>query len=301
MTLLALNQLRIDDPGGQVLCAGWEVSAGQRALALVGDFAPLCLLLTGQALLSAGHALIAGQPARSAVQAGRVGVLTTDLALPRGWTVSAYLEAGAHLLGCANRQAKSLAASTLQQLSLGHLGSRRIETLTVAEMRHAQLAQALLSNPETLYLHDAFAGLSAAEAAEFDARLVHTCSDKNVILSSLSLPFAGNARAALERADAAVVLLGGRLHTGAPADILNRTAGTSVTVARNAAAFVALLADAGVATRPEAAELTNVGPYTVFAEGTDADKVPALVQAALSADAPVLELLPTALAPAPEV
>ncbi|HMR04616.1 MAG TPA: hypothetical protein PKA88_02545 [Polyangiaceae bacterium] len=298
MTLLSLNQLRIDDPGGQVLTSGWELAAGERSLALVGDFTPLSQLLSGQATLAAGSALILGQPARAEVQAGRVGLLIPDLALPRTWTVSAYLEAGGHLLGGAPRQVRALATSTLQHLGLPHLGTRRIETLTLLEIRFAQLAQALLSNPGTLYLHDPFAGLSDGEATEFDARLLHASTDKQVILSSVSLPFAGNARAALERADTAAVLLGGRLYAGAPSEILNHTSGTAVTVARNASAFAARLGDAGVATRPDPSQLSDQGPCTLFAEGKDADLVPTLVEAALGADAPMLELLPTQLAAA---
>ncbi len=293
MTLLSLDKLRVDDPSGQVLCAGWTVAAGDTSLALIGDFAPLCRMLSGRAQLASGAALILGQPARTAVQAGSVGLLTSDVVLPRGWTVSVYLQEGGHLLGLSSRSAKELAVATLQRLSLPHLGSRRFETLTLVETRLALLAQALLSDPATLLLQEPFAGLDAASQNDFDARLRHAVQGKHLILTAAGVPQTGGERAALQRADSAVLLQGGALHSGPPSKLLNRASGIAVTVARNGAAFAARLGEAGIVVRPDSPQLSDTGTSMLFAEGGEADLAERLVRAALSADAPVLELLPS--------
>ncbi|MEZ4222627.1 MAG: hypothetical protein R3B13_16925 [Polyangiaceae bacterium] len=290
MTLLALDQLRIDDLEGQVLCEGWSVSTGRSAVALVGDFSPLSQLLLGRAEQVAGSAQIAGMPARQGVRDGSVGVASSELPLPPSWTVERYLQEAASMLGWSGRGAKDLANNILQRLTLAHLCTRRFETLAAVDVRFVQLAAALLSSPQTLFLHEPFSDLDSASADAFDARLALAAEGRNLLLTAKAIAATGRERAALSRCDSVVLRTTAGLRAGGQ-ELLDSTAGVRLIVARNAAALLEGLRARGLGA--EAMSPTDEGrPSELRVDAADAAQLDALVAAAIEADAPLLELVP---------
>ena len=90
---------------GRPLLARLDVTSSAPRLALLGDWSALFRLLAGEAQLTAGSLLVAGQPVPRAVERGAIGVMRKDPVLPASWSAEELLSRSAELCGVPRKSA----------------------------------------------------------------------------------------------------------------------------------------------------------------------------------------------------
>ncbi|HYO97757.1 MAG TPA: hypothetical protein VER33_24790 [Polyangiaceae bacterium] len=277
-----------------------EVSA--RRLALLGDWSGLFRLLSGAAKLGSGTVQVLGAPAQLAVTRNVVGLSLLDLPLPASWTLEAYLQRSAALLGKRSRASKLLARETLRRFGLEALAGRRLATLREPERRVFSLVHATLADPPVLCCEAPLARLDAPAVTYVGQILEQAIAGRAAIVSITSTDPAAGERWLLDRSDAVLTLARGHIvDNTSPAELLARGARVLATVTRHVQAFRSALTERGLThsdlgrvdalhnALPVAAEIETARfLVTLRAPG---DTAP-LVQAALQADAPLVELVP---------
>lgn len=301
--LLELEAARIDLDAAPLL-EGVSARAEGTRVGLAGDWSALFALFGARGRLSAGNVRVAGHDAASAVADGVLGIVPSAPLLPARWTVEKYLVEGARLAGLSKRDAKDRTSADLTSLALGHLSSRRIETLTPAEKRAVTLALALVDSPAVLAVEDVDAGLDDRAETVFVDLVERAARDRSLVVSSRLPSRTGPTRALFERADTVLVLEAGTLvASGKLAESLPAEASYLVSVTRNAAELAERLAQRGLGVQVaggaggfaalDAEVLAAKGGAARFrirlAEGTTSN---AILDAALEVEAPIVELRP---------
>jgi ABC-type multidrug transport system ATPase subunit len=277
-----------------------EVSA--RRLTLLGDWSSLFRLLSGAAKLDSGAVRVLGVPAQLAVLRNVVGLSLPDMPLPGTWTVEGYLQRSADLLGKNRRAAKLLARETLRRFGLEALAGRRLSTLQEPERRVFSLVHATLAEPAVLCCEAPLARLDAPAVTYVGQVLEQAIAGRSAIVSITSTDPAAGERWLLDRSDAVLAVARGHIvDNTSPSELLARGARVLATVTRHVQAFRSALTERGLThselgrvdalhnALPVSAEV-ETARFLVTLRGAG-DTAP-LVQAALQADAPLVELVP---------
>jgi len=267
---------------------------GQR-LVLVGAWGPFFRLLGAQLALGAGSVRILGIDARDAVASGKVGLMLADAPLPPAWTLREVLRHGAGLLGLSWRVAAERAAAAAGELGLAELLPKVLSRLDAAERRAAGIAFASLGEPLALALEDPLGGLEPSGQRYVAAVLERAIAARPVLLSVAEVPGSAVEDAFVQASDE-LLFLGapGLVARGTPLELMAAATTYRIVVLRHADVLLNRLSEAGYEVRRVMAdEMAALVVRDVLARGTEP-----LLEAALSADAPLVELVPLTLRPA---
>lgn len=288
--LLGSHEARIDVRGA-VLLDGLTFESRGDALGLVGGWEPLFALAAGRAQLAAGTLAIRGVHPQHGVRDGRIGLALAEITFPEGWNALDWLVQSAELAGIRRRLARQTASSALAALGLAHYQTRRISTLTGAERRALAIAHATLTSPEVLLLETPFEALderSQALVAEVIQRAAH---GRALIASTQALPAVGAERALFEQlGDVAVIEAGSLIASGSLAEALPARSRYAVSVLRHGPELAARLSELGLSVTALAERADG---SRLFVELGDSHTTDDLLDAALAADAPIVELVAT--------
>lgn len=276
---------------------------------LVGGWSAWFRLLAADAELIAGKAELAGVPTESAVREGVAGVALCDPPLPLKTRVHAYLELSAALGGASRRDEKRLAAEALERCGLEALAKRPLGDLGKLERRAVMIAHAWLGTPRVVCLETPLAELDAQSKA-YLLGLIDRVLASSAVIASVVRPHDDPAeRALVDRLGRVLVLEASTLVAHGSAEQVFRAGPRyAVTVTRAATEFSGALRAAGATVE---AALAPKLASAILAPGTDALPARFLVElpegggtdlildAALGAGAPIVELWPLHVPRAP--
>jgi ABC-type multidrug transport system ATPase subunit len=294
--LLAFERPRF---AGSDIVLGTLDAAGPR-LALVGAWAPLFGLFAGRVELVSGSVRVFGIEVPDAVRQGQLALALADAPLPPTWTVGEVLRHGAALSGVPYRVAAEQAKETASDMGLGELLSKPLSRLRPGQQRAAAIALACVGEPRALAIEEPFARLEPSEQRYVAGVLERALRDRPGLFSVVGLPSGTELDAFVEGSDELLYLgLEGLVARGGPKELMSAVTTYRVVVLRHADALLNRLSKAGYEVRrmlaDEMAALMVRDPRGLGAEP--------LLEAALGADSPVIELVPfppgTATAAAP--
>lgn len=250
---VALQGISLDVPAGQSLALLGPNGSGKSTLLKIlatldrpdagsGPVEILGLSLTSAASLRAARA--------------RLGVVFQSPGLDPLLTVRENLVAAAALYGLRGRDAVARADRLLGDLGLLQRAADRVRTLSGGLVRRADLARALLPDPDLLLLDEPTAALDPRARAEFLAVLDDLCTRPRADgRPPLTIITSTHTMDEAQRADRVVLLHRGRIVAdGAPDDLRRRLGGlllrcpTPDQATRDAA--TAILRDAGLTPAP---------------------------------------------------
>ena len=282
--------LRVDEPRfvGEAATFGQFEAQGPR-LVLVGAWAPLFELLSGERRLSGGSVRVAGIEAEGAARSGRVGLALLDAPLPPTWTLGEVLTHSAALLGDGRRLAAERARLGAEELGLAGLWSRKLSRLGPGERRAASITAACLGEPAVLAIEEPFSGLEPSAQGYVAAVLERATRARPALISVGELSGSTEQDGFVQSCDELLFLarhgLGAR---GRYAELVRAATSYRVVVTRAAEGLLSRLTQAGYEVRRVVlAEVTSLVVVDAGSLGT----LP-LFRAALEADAPIVELVP---------
>jgi ABC-type multidrug transport system ATPase subunit len=231
---------------------------------------------------------VAGLPAEGAAASGHVGLMLRDAPLPPTWTLEEVLVQSAELLGGGRGQTRQRVREVLSTLELGPLASTRLGRLRPGEQRAAGIACAALGEPRVLALEEPLSGLEPGAQTYVSGVLERALAGRAALLSVPELPGGPGEDAMAARSDELLVLSGARLVVrGTYRELAAHTNGYRVIVLRSVDALLSRLGEAGYEVRRMlTADVTTLWVVDPRGLGT----VP-LFEAALAADAPIIELV----------
>ncbi|MCI0453006.1 MAG: ABC transporter ATP-binding protein [Candidatus Latescibacteria bacterium] len=147
-------------------------------------------MLTGFLPPTSGQARVAGfDVVTQSLQArARTGYLPESVPLYRDLTVSAYLEFVGVLKGIARDQRAHRVAFVVDACGIGEVRTRRIGTLSRGFRQRVGLAQALLNDPDVLFLDEPTVGLDPQQIVEIRELIRSLAGRRTVVLSTHILP-----------------------------------------------------------------------------------------------------------------
>jgi ABC-type multidrug transport system ATPase subunit len=254
---------------------------------LVGAWSPLFELFAGRRRLEGGALRVAGTPAEAAAARGVLGLMLRDAPLPPTWSLRQVVVSSALLAGVTGRQAVARAQQVLSQLELVPLAGTPLVRLRPGERRAAGVAAALVADAAVLALEEPFFELEPSDQ-EWLARVIERAIAGRAALISLpALPGSPSEGALAARGSELLFLSGRRLAArGTYRELSQGARSYRVIVQRSVDALLSRLGEAGYEVRRMlAADVTTLLVTDTHGAGT----VP-LFEAALAADAPIIEL-----------
>jgi ABC-type Na+ transport system ATPase subunit NatA len=276
--LLDCERARVD-VGGLPRFDGLTCATTTDRAALVGDWSALWRLLSRQARVGAGRVQVHGSEVTRAVADGVAGVALCDPPLPESWTVLRYVETSAALAGLDAAEGRA----GLDRLGLLPLETRKLGHLQTAERRAVIIAHATLGSPPVIALESPLTRLEAVWQPYLVELVRRASAGRRLLVSVVDASESSPERPLLDAVDEVLVLEGGQrvrqgLGTGASA--------YRVVVSRGAPRFLEELAARGIAA-------DVVGPRGPSARVlVHVEETSGIVEAALAAEAPILELVP---------
>jgi ABC-type multidrug transport system ATPase subunit len=300
--LFSCQAARVEAENGSILIDSLTFETDHATIALVGAWEPFVALLTGSATLVSGRAQVFGLPPDRAVFDNRLALSLREPPLPDKPTALEHLTASARLLGLGKRDARREALRSLERLGLGLFAKRRLQTLGDVERRALGLAHVLLGEPQAILVERPFEALDDHAADRLAVLLDEAGKGRKMAVVSSAPAGTGPERRYVERAEHVVALAGSAVvASGPPGDVLGPSRRYVVWATREARAFEALLEERGGARVVE-----RVGGTAHHVGGEDAARLvielpegagpELLIEAAVQARAPLVELLPVALA-----
>jgi len=141
---------------------------------------------------------------------GRVSLLPQDAEFQPGVALGAQLAHFGRLSGLTRREAESAAGRALEAVRLGDVAERAPRTLSHGMRKRAALAQALLGEPELVFLDEPTAGLDPENARHVRELVRELGRERTVVLCSHNL------HEIQELCDHVAILLRGRLVEAGP-------------------------------------------------------------------------------------
>jgi ABC-2 type transport system ATP-binding protein len=147
-------------------------------------------MLTGFLPPTAGSARVAGFDVETDSMAvrSRIGYLPETVPIYRDLTVSDYLDFVGRLKGMARRRRKERTTEVVEACGISDVFGRRIGTLSRGYRQRVGLAQALLDDPEVLFLDEPTVGLDPRQIVEIRDLIRGLAGRRTVVLSTHILP-----------------------------------------------------------------------------------------------------------------
>lgn len=147
-------------------------------------------MLTGFLPPTSGSARVAGFDVltQSMQVRARIGYLPETVPLYRDLTVSAYLDFVGVLKGVARAERTRRASEVVDACGIGEVRARRIGSLSRGFRQRVGLAQALLNDPDVLFLDEPTVGLDPQQIVEIRELIRSLAGRRTVILSTHILP-----------------------------------------------------------------------------------------------------------------
>jgi ABC-2 type transport system ATP-binding protein len=235
--------------GAVLALDGLDLRVPRTAIGLLGangaGKSTLIKILLGLSRPTDGDALVLGLDARSEGVAirGRVGYLPEGDCLPGDATAADFVAHAAEVAGLPSRAARQRAADVLWQVGLDEERYRLIKGFSTGMKQRVKLAQAIVHDPELVFLDEPTNGMDPQGRDEMLALVsrIHTMMGISVVLSSHILDD-------IERTCQHVVILdGGRLVADQPLDGIDGGGGDLlVRIDGDAEAFAARLRAVGL-------------------------------------------------------
>lgn len=290
--LLVLESARIE-AGGAIGGALTAAGGGER-LVVAGAFRPLFRLLTADARLASGRALLAGVPVAEAVQRGVAGVALCDPAFVAEWTVQRFLVESATLAGISQADARRRADAAIATFELQGWARTRLGTLFPPARRVVTLAHATLANPAVVCAETPLAGSDSASRPHLWAALDRAAGGRRSLVSVSTLALGSIERELAARADWIMLELGGAIvREGPPATTLPGGSFCIATVTRESDAFLAELTARGLPAtlRADPRDTSHGGPVEVLVDLPEGAAPNDVLLAAERAGSPLVELV----------
>jgi ABC-2 type transport system ATP-binding protein len=118
----------------------------------------------------------------------RIGYLPETVPIYRDLTVSDYLDFVGRLKGMARRRRKERTTEVVEACGISDVFGRRIGTLSRGYRQRVGLAQALLDDPEVLFLDEPTVGLDPRQIVEIRDLIRGLAGRRTVVLSTHILP-----------------------------------------------------------------------------------------------------------------
>ena len=112
------------------------------------------------------------------------GYLPQEFGFYPEFTVKDYLKYVSALKGLTEKDSRRRIAELLEQLTLSHVGNKKIIKLSGGMKRRVGIAQALLNEPEILILDEPTSGLDPGERVRFRNLLSEFAHDRIVLIST---------------------------------------------------------------------------------------------------------------------
>jgi ABC-2 type transport system ATP-binding protein len=173
----------------------------------------------------------------------RMGVVFQHPSVDDKLTVRENLEHHGHLYGMRGSRLRERSAQMLARVGLTDRARDRVETLSGGLRRRAELAKALLHQPELLLLDEPSTGLDPGARREFNDYLAHLRRNEGVTIV-LTTHYMEEA----ERCDRIAILNEGQMVAIAPPGELKEQIGGDVVAVRSTGDPVALMAGIDAAT-----------------------------------------------------
>jgi ABC-2 type transport system ATP-binding protein len=167
----------------------------------------------------------------------RMGVVFQHPSVDDKLTVRENLEHHGHLYGMRGARLRERCVQMLDRVGLGDRARDRVETLSGGPSRRAELAKALLHQPELLLLDEPSTGLDPGARREFNDYLAHLRRNDGVTIV-LTTHYMEEA----ERCDRIAILNEGRMVAIAPPGELKEQIGGDVVAVRSTGDPAALMA-----------------------------------------------------------
>ena len=180
-------------------------------------------MLTGYLPPSSGSACVAGHDvlADSMRVRERIGYLPESVPLYRDLTVSAYLDLVAALKGMARAGRRDRIAAVVESCGLADVYTRRIGALSRGYRQRTGLAQALLNDPDVLFLDEPTVGLDPRQIVEIRELIRSLAGRRTIMLSTHILPEVGHL------CQRVLIIHRGRLISDGPPDQLRQQSSRS--------------------------------------------------------------------------
>lgn len=212
--LLSLDQATVTAPL-RLLCESLSLEATGRLVVLLGDASPVLAPIFGQARVTAGSFKLAGDPLPSH-PVPAIGLCPYAAPMPAGMTPLAYAAWSARLLGHDGSNADERARDACEIVGLEEQAKRPLGELPQTAARLTLLAHAIVAGPSVVVAEAPLYGYDGESAAFISRALASISELVPVIASAPGLLPASPAFALATRADAVVVLEGGRLVASGP-------------------------------------------------------------------------------------
>jgi ABC-2 type transport system ATP-binding protein len=183
-------------------------------------------MLTGFLPPTSGTARVAGFDVESASRAvrSRIGYLPETVPIYRDLTVAAFLDFAARLKGMTRPRRRERVAAVVDACGIEEVYPRRIGALSRGYRQRVGLAQALLDDPDVLFLDEPTVGLDPRQIVEIRDLIRGLAGRRTVVLSTHILP---EVSLLCRRV---LIIHRGRLIADAPPDDLRAHAGDAMRV-----------------------------------------------------------------------
>jgi ABC-2 type transport system ATP-binding protein len=147
-------------------------------------------MLTGFLPPTAGRARVAGHDVESESMAvrSRIGYLPETVPVYRDLSVSSYLDFVGRLKGMSGARRRERTTEVVAACGIGDVFTRRIGALSRGYRQRVGLAQALLDDPDVLFLDEPTVGLDPRQIVEIRELIRGLAGRRTVILSTHILP-----------------------------------------------------------------------------------------------------------------
>jgi gliding motility-associated transport system ATP-binding protein len=183
-------------------------------------------MLTGYLPPTAGTARVAGHDILTdSMQVRRhIGYLPESVPLYRDLTVTAYLDLVATLKGMPRAGRREHIAGIVESCGLTEVYTRRIGALSRGYRQRTGLAQALVNDPDVLFLDEPTVGLDPRQIVEIRELIRSLAGRRTIMLSTHILPEVGHL------CQRVLIIHRGRLVSDGPPEQLQRQTGRSSSV-----------------------------------------------------------------------
>ncbi|MCI9887563.1 ATP-binding cassette domain-containing protein [Micrococcales bacterium 31B] len=140
--------------------------------------------ILGKGVASTGQMLLNDEPVPVTRRTEVIGFCPQEFRLPRHLQVSQYLEFLAHMCGADAKRATKEVATSLEKVSLEHLATAKLGTLSGGQRRRVGIAQAIMFDRPVLLLDEPTVGLDEEARTSVRDVVRQLSSDRIVIFST---------------------------------------------------------------------------------------------------------------------